>query len=206
MTRRPDFRAVFRDWFMMIGTPGAHATRIWQTYNMHSMKDIAILAERMGCEVVYTDLPGTLSGFAQIIDGTPFIVVNRAKHPTHQQYTIAHELAHQVLHLQPQPVSTNTFQLPSEDFAEMQAHLFAATWLLHISSSQERDEILKHNREAYVIPFLLMLITIGLGLGAGLAYLITRFLPSPPSKTGEGTWTPSLPSAGSTPASPAATN
>jgi hypothetical protein len=206
MSPDPDLLDIVHAWFDLLCTPGAQALRVGRAHNLRSLKNIAVLAERMGYEVAYADLPASVSGFAKVIDGIPFIVVNRHKHPAHQQYTIAHELAHHLLHVQPQSVLTNMLHLPTEDFAEIQAHLFAASWLIYITSPQERDAMVKQNPDAFVFPFVLMVMTIGLGLAAGLGYLLSRFISPKPAHIGEGKWKPTLPSADSTPGSPPATN
>jgi Zn-dependent peptidase ImmA (M78 family) len=56
------------------------------------------LAKILGVRVEYTPFDDELSGMAFIRDGKPVIGVNSNHHPNRQRFTIAHELAHVVLH------------------------------------------------------------------------------------------------------------
>lgn len=62
--------------------------------------DPEALAEAMGIEVVYArlkpDVSDSISGF--IVPSKQKIVVNQAIHPNRKTFTIAHELAHHILH------------------------------------------------------------------------------------------------------------
>lgn len=57
------------------------------------------LAHAAGCLVKLTPLDDDLSGMAFIKDETRAIVVNSSHHPNRQRFTIAHELAHHILHI-----------------------------------------------------------------------------------------------------------
>src|SRR5229473_5307697 len=110
----------------MIWNPGAEALKLRLDLNVLSLEDIPAAAGRVGCKISYVDLPTKVSGFASVIADKLYIVVNRAKSPQHQQYTIAHELGHHVLHLNPAQ-DPNQLGLHIKDMAEFQAHMFAAT-------------------------------------------------------------------------------
>lgn len=56
------------------------------------------IAKAMGISVRYAPLEDELSGMAFIKDGVRVIAVNALHHPNRQRFTIAHELAHHVLH------------------------------------------------------------------------------------------------------------
>lgn len=56
------------------------------------------LARLKGVKVQYAPLDMELSGMAYIRDGQGIIGVNSLHHPNRQRFTIAHELAHHVLH------------------------------------------------------------------------------------------------------------
>lgn len=56
------------------------------------------LAKVLGVRIEYTPFDDELSGMAFIRDGKPVIGVNSNHHPNRQRFTIAHELAHVVLH------------------------------------------------------------------------------------------------------------
>jgi hypothetical protein len=67
--------------------PGMEAMKLRSNCDIRSLADIPRAAEGAGCEISYVDLPEKISGFAQVIDGQPYIVVNRAKpskHTTHR--------------------------------------------------------------------------------------------------------------------------
>lgn len=56
------------------------------------------IAKALGARVRYAPLDDALSGMAYIKDGVPIIGVNSLHHPNRQRFTIAHEIAHLVLH------------------------------------------------------------------------------------------------------------
>lgn len=157
----------------IIWGPGAEALRVQQALNVRSLEDTAAAAERAGYQVCYVDLPANVSGFAMVIEGRPYIVINRAKSPQHWQYTVPHELGHHVLHLNP---SRDVSQLgaSSEGVAEFQAHLFAATWVIQLANDQEREDVLRRNPELFAIPILSIFVTFALILIALLVPLWSR--------------------------------
>ena len=59
------------------------------------IREIAI-AE--GCIVRPTVLSDDLSGMAFVKDGQKYIIFNAVHHPNRQRFTIAHELAHHIMH------------------------------------------------------------------------------------------------------------
>lgn len=56
------------------------------------------IAKTLGASVRYAPLDDALSGMAYVKDGVPIIGVNSLHHPNRQRFTIAHEIAHLVLH------------------------------------------------------------------------------------------------------------
>jgi Zn-dependent peptidase ImmA (M78 family) len=56
------------------------------------------IAKALKARVEYAPLDGELSGFAHIRDSVPIIGINTLHAPTRQRFTLAHELAHVVLH------------------------------------------------------------------------------------------------------------
>ena len=101
----------------IIWNPGAEALKLQRDFNMRSLEDLSAAAIRAGYEICYVDLPSKVSGFAAVIASKPHIVVNRAKSLPDQQYTIAHELGHQVLHVNP-TLDPNQLSLQIKDMAE----------------------------------------------------------------------------------------
>lgn len=100
---------------------------------------VEALAKQQGITVRSIPLDHELSGMAFVKDGLPVIVVNSAHHPNRQRFTLAHELAHHVLH---QSYLTNNVhidkgilkrnQRSSEgvDTKEIEANAFAAELLM----------------------------------------------------------------------------
>ncbi len=56
------------------------------------------IVKAMGITLQYAPLADDLSGMAYVKDGLKIIGVNALHHPNRQRFTIAHELAHHVLH------------------------------------------------------------------------------------------------------------
>lgn len=56
------------------------------------------IAKSRGIAVQYSPLDPELSGMAYVRDGLGIIGVNALHHPNRQRFTIAHELAHHMLH------------------------------------------------------------------------------------------------------------
>jgi Zn-dependent peptidase ImmA (M78 family) len=130
----------------MIWDPGAEALKLRQDFDIQSVDDIPLAAERAGCEIFYVDLPLKVSGFAQVIEGKPHIVVNRAKPSTHKKFTIAHELGHHLLHCN-STHGGDKAGLLTESTAEFQANMFATALATAVTSQEEREKLLAHNPE-----------------------------------------------------------
>ena len=126
--------------------PGMEAIKLRLDHNIQAVEDIPVAAQRAGCEISYVDLPTKVSGFAQVIEGTPHIVVNRAKPSSHTTFTIAHELAHLQLHLN---LSRNKDQAaqPPNNASEFEANMFATMLVATTTSGEQQEEILAHNPE-----------------------------------------------------------
>jgi Zn-dependent peptidase ImmA (M78 family) len=168
----------------MIWHPGAEALKLRLDFNVRSLEDIPAAANRVGCEICYVDLPPKVSGFASVIASKPYIVVNRAKSPEHQQYTVAHELGHQVLHLNPAQ-DPNQIDLEIKDIAEFQAHMFASTLIFATTNDKEHEDVLKQNPESFIIPVLAIFVTVVVLVIALLFYLRSRLFPAHPSNLAE---------------------
>ncbi len=130
----------------VIWTPAVEAFRVQEELDVRSLAETSAAAGRAGYEVCYADLPAKVSGFAMSIAGKPHIVVNRAKSPEHQQYTVPHELGHHVLHLNPSRDPDQPL-LSVDSVAEFQAHMFAAAWVIRVTSGKEQEDLLKQNPE-----------------------------------------------------------
>jgi Zn-dependent peptidase ImmA (M78 family) len=130
----------------MIWKPGVEALMLQRDLNIQSAEDITFAAERAGYEISYVDLPEKISGFAEVIEGTHHIVVNRAKPPEHNKFTIAHEVGHHVLHFSSLHNAGET-NWPNHSNAEFEANLFGAMLVTTVTNPKEQDEMLRHNPE-----------------------------------------------------------
>lgn len=98
------------------------------------------IAKALGASVRYAPLDDALSGMAYIKDGVPVIGVNSLHHPNRQRFTIAHEIAHLVLHrdyITAEVHVDTTFVLNRDELAatgtdalEIDANAFAAELLM----------------------------------------------------------------------------
>jgi Zn-dependent peptidase ImmA (M78 family) len=97
------------------------------------------IAKQMGARVEYAPLDGDLSGFAHIRDGIAIVGINALHAPTRQRFTLAHELAHVILHRSELEAAVHVDRgslrrdaLASEgtDSTEIEANTFAAELLM----------------------------------------------------------------------------
>lgn len=160
----------------VLWTPGGEALKLQMNLNIRSVEDIPIAADRAGIAVCYVDLPEKVSGFADVIGGKPHIVVNRAKSREHQQYTVAHELGHQVLHVSAEGRASQ-LGLLTKELVEFQAHMFAATMVLGVTNDKDREDVLRQNPESRLFPAISFFMTVALLLVALLGYLWSRLSP-----------------------------
>ncbi len=128
--------AKVKDW---LGSAQTEAAHISQVCFEHSIYDMKSLAEYLGIDLVFREVPELpkLCGYLDQSD-KPYIFINSIHHPLHQEFTIAHEIAHHVLHKSKQ----DSWDNPKENY---QAHVFA--WIL-INSIRKEDvpfPMLDHN-------------------------------------------------------------
>jgi Zn-dependent peptidase ImmA (M78 family) len=168
----------------IIWSPGAEALKLQRDLNMRSLEDLSAVAVRAGYEICYVDLPSKVSGFATVIASKPHIVVNRAKSPQHQQYTIAHELGHQVLHVNP-PQPPNQLSPQIKGMAEYQADMFAATLIFATTNDKEREDMLKQNPESFTITVSALLMSAVILVIALILYLCSGLSSARPSNVAE---------------------
>jgi IrrE N-terminal-like domain len=145
-----------------IWEPGAEAYRTQKELGVGSLDETVPAIERAGYEVNYVDLPDKVSGFAEIIADKRHIILNRQKSPQNLQYTVPHELAHHILHLSPVP-EPDSWESPGIEGKELQADLFAASWLMFLGNDERRNAVLllnPHSSRAIVsYLFLTILVT-----------------------------------------------
>lgn len=127
--------------------------------------DVIGLAEELGIEVYDTDLENDISGYISKDENGIYICVNKSHPATRQQFTIAHEIGHFVLHqecleagnLAPtfyksgngiiMPRAEINIQSPTYNKMETEANKFAANLLMpeqeFIKKANESDDLVE---------------------------------------------------------------
>jgi len=160
--------------------PGMEAIKLRLEHNIQAVGDIPVVAQRAGCQISYVDLPIKVSGFAQVIEDTPHIVVNRTKPSSHTTFTIAHELAHPQLHLNPSRNNDQAAQ-PPNTAAEFEANMFATMLVATTTSGEQQEEILAHNPEMRSSVVVSAFATVLAILMAVVIWICFRLFPAPDS-------------------------
>jgi Zn-dependent peptidase ImmA (M78 family) len=129
MTKRPNYELA-----------RSFAMKVLEDHNVTSYPvPIERIAKQMGVRVEYAPLDGDLSGFAHIRDGVSIVGINALHSPTRQRFTLAHELAHILLHRSELETAVHVDRgslrrdaLASEgtDPTEIEANAFAAELLM----------------------------------------------------------------------------
>lgn len=126
--------------------PGMEAITLQRELNIQSVEDIPSAVERAGYEISYVDFPTKVSGAAHVIDGTPHIMVNRAKPSIHNAFTIGHELGHHHLHFNPSNDTDPTTQ-PPDGAKELEANMFGTMFVAPLTCGEQQEQLLAHNPE-----------------------------------------------------------
>ncbi|WP_174076720.1 ImmA/IrrE family metallo-endopeptidase [Agrobacterium tumefaciens] len=116
------------------------ATELLAQFNVLSAPvPVDRIVRGMGITVQYAPFDGDLSGMAFVKDGKKVIGVNSLHSVTRQRFTIAHELAHFVLHLERLETKVHvdkgvlrrdTLASEGTDDVEIEANTFAAEFLM----------------------------------------------------------------------------
>jgi len=110
--------------------PVYEAANFIKTRGLCHFSELRNVLARLGIVVHETkELPNSVSGLSQRVDGTPIILVNANMSELEREYTIAHELGHHVLH---HSKGNRTL------LAEIDVEPFAVTLLLLTTNDQER--------------------------------------------------------------------
>jgi hypothetical protein len=153
-----------------IWEPSAEAFRVQKDLGVNSLKETIPALESAGFEVCSVDLPDKVSGFAEIIAGRPHIILNRQKSDQHLQYTVPHELGHHILHLSP-VAKPDPLGFQGVGNGELEADLFATSWLMFLRNDKGRNNVLAQNPESSRILVLYLFFTIALVLCTLIAHL-----------------------------------
>lgn len=129
-----------------IWEPASVAFRVKHALGVRSLEETTGALARAGYEVCFVDLPEPVSGFAAIIADRPYIVLNRAKSQEELQYTLPHELGHHTLHLKPVR-EYGSLGSPDLGEAELEADLFAMSWLFFLGKDEQRNAMLLQTPE-----------------------------------------------------------
>lgn len=100
--------------------------------------DVRHLAAKLKIDVLYEDLDDDISGFLLLKNNKPYIAINKSHHPNRQRFSLAHEIAHFVLHSNPQKslfvdrlvYFRNVASKSGEVREEIEANTFAAELLM----------------------------------------------------------------------------
>jgi hypothetical protein len=142
-----------------IWEPAGAALRVKHALGVRSLEETTGALRRAGYEVCFVDLPEPVSGVAAIIADRPHIVLNRAKPQEELQFTVLHELGHHTLHLKPVR-AYDPLGFPGSDEAELEADLFAASWLFFLRDNRQRNAVLLWNPEISRILAMHFLLTV----------------------------------------------
>ncbi len=164
----------------IIWKPGMAAIQLRMNHNIRVVEDIPIAAQKVGCQISYVALPPKVSGFAQVIEGTPHIVVNRTKSSSHTTFTIAHELAHHQLHLSASPNSEQTVQ-STNPTTEFEANAFATMLVATTTSGEQQEQMLAHNPEMQSSAVVALFATFVAILMAVVVWFCSRLFCTPDS-------------------------
>jgi Zn-dependent peptidase ImmA (M78 family) len=159
-----------------IWEPAGEALNVQKELGVHSLEETQAAVECAGYEICRVDLPEKVSGFAEIIVDKPYIVLNRQKSPQNLRYTVPHELGHHILHLNPARDS-DLLGFPSVGNAELEADLFASSWLLCLRKDKQRDDVLLRNPESSRTLAIYFFLSVAIVLFALLASFMVRYVP-----------------------------
>jgi hypothetical protein len=128
--------------------PVSEANRLSQQMNVRSLEDTCGALKESGYQIVRADLPSAVRGFAQVICGQPYIVTNRCDCCDQHRYTVAHELGHHVLHVNPSPAITE-LGLPAENLEdrEFRANQFATAWFTQTATPEQQERFFQKDPE-----------------------------------------------------------
>jgi IrrE N-terminal-like domain len=159
-----------------IWNPSVEALKVHLAMNVKSVGDLIACAEQAGFEVNEVDLPDSVGGFAQMIDGTPHIVVNRRKSARHREFTLAHEWGHHRLHVNPTS-DASRFIPQTPEMMEFEANLFASSFIVWRTPASERDDLFKRNPEfghSMMMPVLMSAAAVFAGLMVHICSVISE--------------------------------
>jgi hypothetical protein len=159
--------------------PAGEAFHVQNELGILSLEETRPALECAGYEISHVDLPERVSGFAEIIADKPHIILNRQQSPQNLQYTVPHELGHHILHLSSAP-KHDPLGFPGVGDKELEADLFATSWLMVLGNDKQRNEALPQNPESSRALVIYLLLTLVLVFATVMMHLFLQ--PAPESK------------------------
>lgn len=100
--------------------------------------DVRYLASKLKINILFEDLDDDISAFLLLKNNSAYIAINKSHHPNRQRFSLAHEIAHFVLHASPQKslfvdrlvYYRNVASKSGEVREEIEANTFAAELLM----------------------------------------------------------------------------
>lgn len=113
--------------------------KIKQLHNTYNTYDVTKIANKLNIDILYTELDIECFGITVSNNRCKTIIINNNIHPNLQEFTLAHELGHCVLHNQlSTPFMRKTCSFAAISKLEAEAHRFAFAIL-----SKRYEEILE---------------------------------------------------------------
>jgi Zn-dependent peptidase ImmA (M78 family) len=155
--------------------PMLEAARLRTDLNVSSLEETCFAVERAGYEIHRVDLPSGVRGAAAVDQGQPYILTNRCDCCDQHRYTVAHELGHHVLHMNPSPgiVKLGLANRDEED-REAQADQFAVAWFMNTATPEQRDRFLQKNPQVAAVLTDSMMAVVMVALPFLILYLFSR--------------------------------
>jgi len=150
--------------------------RVQSQLRVRTWAETTTAIENGGYEVWAVDFSLLVSGAAICIGDDRIIAVNRAQSDRRQRYTAVHELAHHAMHLGPLNEAAAANLAPS--MKELQADLFASSWVQRTATDAERTAIVEENPESRCLGPVILIAALTVAVAAVIDLLTPRS-PSP---------------------------
>lgn len=139
--------ALLLAWTEFVSRPVRAAIDLLNSHDVAAFEKLPLLAQRAGLTIRSRDgLPVDVSGCSFVADGRRYVVLNKSQSPERATFTLAHEMAHHILHHS----QMSTTWTPIE---EMEADLFAFAVLTSTTSLSDRQRYMRENVDAIASLF-----------------------------------------------------